>query len=116
MFSPRFFSYFLVFFLFFGCFQLSGYPQEHRSSSNTSAVPPSLNATQAAGGECRVDSDCVHAPSCCHPMAQPCIAKTKAKSLLNCKGVMCTMECRPCTECRCISGKCVAVEIKGGCC
>ncbi len=62
---------------------------------------------------CEVDEDCVP-EQCCHPSS--CINRAYAP---NCKGVICSMECRPGTMdcgqgyCACIKNKCQAV-ITGG--
>ncbi len=68
--------------------------------------------------ECKTDSDCVHYPSCCHPGAQKCVSKNKVQNIsLDCKNTYCTMNCMPCTVCRCQNGKCVTdVEMEAGCC
>jgi hypothetical protein len=58
--------------------------------------------------ECLTDADCIPA-SCCHPNS--CVSKDKRP---DCKGIFCTMECRPGTLdcgqgiCRCIDNKCEA--------
>ena len=59
--------------------------------------------------ECSYDQDCVPA-SCCH--STECVPAGEAQ---NCKGMMCTMECRPDTMdcgqgfCRCINNECKAI-------
>ncbi len=58
---------------------------------------------------CKLDSDCVPA-SCCHPTS--CIIRENKP---DCKGVMCTMECKSETMdcgqggCKCVNNKCEAV-------
>ena len=60
-------------------------------------------------GYCVSDSDCVP-DSCCH--AKGCVNKKNAP---NCKGIMCSMECREGTmdcgygRCECINNNCEAV-------
>ena len=80
----------------------------------------SLNISQSA---CKSDADCIHFPSCCHRNAQKtCITKEQLQEMIikgevpNCKGVECTMQCMPCTTCKCINGSCVAIKQKEGCC
>lgn len=59
--------------------------------------------------KCKVNSDCV-AAECCHPTN--CVSKDKVP---DCKGIMCTMECKPGTldcgqgSCKCLNEKCEAV-------
>ncbi len=72
--------------------------------------------------ECYKDADCIHKPSPCHTSAQNCIpyylistniydlVKKWEKEL-----IVCTMECRPCLQCKCIEGKCVSENIEGCC-
>ena len=52
---------------------------------------------------CQTDNDCVPA-TCCHPDA--CINKNYQP---DCKGIVCTMDCRPGTM-DCGQGKCVCVD------
>jgi hypothetical protein len=52
---------------------------------------------------CEIDEDCVPA-TCCHP--DSCINKDYRP---DCKGIACTMECRPNTM-DCSQGKCVCVD------
>lgn len=57
--------------------------------------------------ECSANADCAPA-QCCH--ATSCVAKSAAP---DCKGAMCTMDCRPGTmdcggACRCVEGNCKA--------
>lgn len=52
---------------------------------------------------CQTNTDCVPA-TCCHPDA--CVNKNYQP---DCKGIFCTMECRPNTM-DCDQGKCVCVE------
>ncbi len=76
---------------------------------------------EATTVECETDFDCVHMPSCCHPGAQQCVPKSSVENItLDCKNVYCTMDCRPCTVCKCVNGKCVTEiakdELNVGCC
>ncbi len=64
-----------------------------------------------AEAECKQDSDCVHAPSCCHQDSMECIPKSRIEYYPNCEGVACTLECRQCTECRCKNGKCETIPL-----
>lgn len=89
--------------------------QENGTENNVTKT----NETTTA--ECETDSDCVHMPSCCHPGAQQCVSKSSVENItLDCKNVYCTMECRPCTVCKCVNGKCVTEiakdELNVGCC
>jgi len=66
------------------------------------------NQTINEKGYCNSDSDCVP-DSCCH--AKGCVNKENAP---NCKGVLCTMECREGTldcygKCKCVNNNCEAV-------
>ncbi|MGB9719580.1 MAG: DUF333 domain-containing protein [Candidatus Anstonellales archaeon] len=61
--------------------------------------------------ECSTDSDCIHTPSCCHQESMQCIPKSAVKEYPNCEGVACTLECRQCTECRCVGGKCQTMPL-----
>lgn len=68
--------------------------------------------------ECVTDSDCVHEPVCCHRGSTQCIPKSliNEDSLKGCDNVYCTLECRTCTQCKCINGRCVTEFSEGGCC
>lgn len=68
--------------------------------------------------ECVIDSDCVHEPVCCHRGSAQCIPKSliNEDSLKGCDDVYCTMECRECTQCKCINGRCVTEPSEEGCC
>lgn len=63
-----------------------------------------------ANVSCSEDKDCVPS-SCCH--ATSCVPSLYAPS---CKGVLCSMECRPGTldcgqgRCGCIKGKCEVIK------
>ncbi len=65
--------------------------------------------------ECHTDSDCVHIPSCCHQGAQGCVPKEEVREHPICKGVPCTMNCMPCTQCKCVNGTCQAIPTDGCC-
>lgn len=61
--------------------------------------------------ECMQDSECVHIPSCCHPQSTECIPKSKVEKYPDCEGIVCTLECRQCTECVCKNGKCETIPL-----
>ncbi|MEM4215472.1 MAG: DUF333 domain-containing protein [Candidatus Anstonellales archaeon] len=61
--------------------------------------------------ECSSDLDCVHVPSCCHQQSTECVPRFQVKEYPNCDGVACTLECRQCTECRCVGGRCETIPL-----
>ena len=77
------------------------------------ALKEVLNQTEI---ECYSDEDCIHKPSCCHRNAMQCIPRSEVNNTLKCENIYCTMECRPCTTCKCINHKCATETLEGGCC
>jgi len=77
---------------------------------------------QIMNKECVRDEECIHQPAYCHPKSQPCVpyytlTNLETLPLLEIrKDIACTMECRPCIECKCIEGKCESIKSDEGCC
>ncbi len=67
---------------------------------------------------CESDSDCVHLPSKCHQGSHECVSKDYASTIkLPDEPVVCTEECRPCTECYCEDNICKTRALEPpGCC
>jgi len=72
-----------------------------------SLATPRSAAADGPSSQCTANADCAPA-QCCH--ATSCVAKSEAP---DCKGAICTMDCRPGTMdcgggCRCVEGACRA--------
>jgi hypothetical protein len=69
---------------------------------------------------CESDKDCGPGGSCCHPQQCQNTQNFIKWNEENCKNIPCTLECRPCPVCKCISNVCQQIDVKGveegGCC
>ncbi len=92
---------FTMLFIHIGCIHKGNTTSTSTITTTTTLTTTSttINITQIRY-ECKEDKDCVPA-QCCHPVS--CINKRFAP---NCKGIMCTMECRAGTM-DCGYGRCV---------